>query len=313
MELHLPIIINEMARQRANVLFTNAMYLTGGVLNRMDRYRKLHCLPAFSALVNAMKDDSVQRFIFDGGDERSKEEYDAFQSTAEEMIAADQFHLPYPEIWIEDYQTSDPSGKRSCYFCTEQDGKIYAWMVGYNPDGITLDYRDAENSPRSDIKVSVFGLLQWDSNYNAFSAVMPKCAEGKLSETTSTSLYAASYHSTFMLQKFIASLAATNTVREPGETKRRVVRQGRDPMSRREKDFKTVAYPYTLVRPPDDDSVPMEGDYRPRKRHFVRGYTWGCNTRPVDQRRWIAPFWRGRGEAIAVRDHYEIKARKETV
>jgi hypothetical protein len=299
LELYLPKILDCVARGRVDFISTEPERLVAG------RFKKSNQPWWWSLFTNGINNYITQRFIFDSGEDNSKEEIKAFDDTTEELIAADLFHLPYPTVWIEDYFSRDPSGFRYCYFCSEIDNQIIAWSVTYWPK----DCKSAEDFsiPAFANRCSVLGVLVWDTKPSfGFRYYVP---DNEAEADPSRTVYKRISAATLMLEKFIATMAASNTVREPGETKRRTARPGRDPMSRREKDFKTVIYGFTHVAPPADDTVPVEaGGYRPRKRHLVRGYTWGRNTRPKEEQRWIAPFWRGRGEVVAQRAFYEVRS-----
>jgi hypothetical protein len=300
LELYLPEILDCIARGRVDFISAEPGKVVAG------RLKKSNKLWWWSIFITGINNYITQRFLFDSGQDNSKEEIKAFDDTTEELIAADLFHLPFPTVWIEDYFSHNPNGLRYCYFCSELDGKIIAWSVTYWP--ADCESAKAFPIPASANRLSVLGVLEWDTKPSGFGFryyVPDDASEVDPSGTVYKRISAA----TLMLEKFVATLAASNTVREPGETKRRSARPGRDPMSRREKDFKTVIYGYTHVSPPADDTVPAgEGGHRLRKRHFVRGYTWGRNTRPKEQQRWIAPFWRGRGEVVAQRAFYEVRS-----
>jgi hypothetical protein len=196
------------------------------------------------------------------------------------------------------YVVNDPEGPRFCHLCREDDGEIRLWSVFCDP---------GESMPGG--VTSVMGELRWNPDLLECEWVRygRHFDNAKVAEMT-VMLKERRDVATLMLRKFLVTLSASNTVRERGETRHRVVRFGRDPTSRREKDFKTVVYSYTHVRQPDDDALPFDGVHRHRKRHLVRGYTWGRHTRPPEEQRWIAPFWRGRGEVAVQRDHYEIRS-----
>jgi hypothetical protein len=70
-------------------------------------------------------------------------------------------------------------------------------------------------------------------------------------------------------------------------------------------------YQHTIVRVPLDTTEPRESEARgpsgTRRKHLVRGYMWGKNTRPQAEWRWIRPFWRGSAEVgIVERSHYVV-------
>jgi hypothetical protein len=70
-------------------------------------------------------------------------------------------------------------------------------------------------------------------------------------------------------------------------------------------------YPYTIIRIPNEvaphsNSGPITGTRR--RRHFVRGFVWGKNTRPREEQRWVAGYYRGSAELGQLeRSHYEMR------
>ena len=290
LELYRPKILDRLARNKAIAVSCDHDHFIGVTVSkkRQPFWWSLFC--------EAVAHPETQVFIFDSGQDNPPDEIQAFQETAEELASEGLFRLPYPTVWIEDYFSDDPNGTRVCYLIHECDAGMACWSVVVNP---------------KDEHIHVLGILSWIKDLNMFGYRMPEEAEQKWPEEEQR-VYQRSSMATLMLQKFIGTLAASNTVRERGETRRREVRKGRNPTSKRGKDFKTVVYGYTHVSPPLDDSVPPDASgYQPCKRHLVRGYTWGKNTRPKDEQRRIEPFWRGRGEQADPRQHYEIRTAKE--
>lgn len=286
LELFRPKVIDRIARNRAMVVSTDHDHFTGFIVSKK---RRPLWWPAFCHGVEMAE---TQAFIFDSGQDNPPEEIQAFQETAAELESEDLFHLPFPTIWIEDYFSDTPNGTRVCYLCHECKEGIACWSVVINPE---------------EDHMHVLGVFLWLRDQHMFGYRIPPEASARWPEEERR-IYQRSSMATLMLQKFIGTLAASNTVRERGETKRREVLKGRNPTSKRGKDFKTVIYPYTHVGPPIDDTVPADASgHQPRRRHLVRGYTWGKTTRPKDQQRRILPYWRGQGEVTETRQHYELR------
>lgn len=286
-KLYRPMVIDRIKSGKMHFVAFEPDYLISGKVSKklvppwMTYFRKL------------MVSDDTQAFLFDSGQNNPVEEVRAFQETADELASENLFHLPFPAVWIEDYFDDAPDSERYCYLCEEgKDGNIACWAALVDPD---TDF------------MQVLGVYYWLPDLRMFGYGVANEAK-RLHPDRIHVVDQISSMATLMLQKFVGTLAASNTVRERGEVQRRELRPGRNPTSKRGKDFKTVIYSYTHVGPPIDDSVPADASgYRPRKRHLVRGYTWGKNTRPKEDQRRIEPFWRGRGEMADPRQHYEVR------
>jgi hypothetical protein len=293
MDLYLPDIIASIEKRRYIVTHFAEDGIVFNAPGNHPRGRP-EWLPTTLAL---MKSPLTQRYLFDSGEANSQEEIDGLQETTMELAENNLFALPNDAVWIEDYFGSGQIQTRACYLCIQAFGQILIVTMiaepGYPPH--------------------IMGRATWQSSTgycgwlappysDASQADVPDQLWKQLDDRASTT--------TLMLQKFVCTLAASNTVRTEGETRRRVLRPGRDPVKKRENDYKTVIYGYTHIAPPEDDSVPAGPTGRRQlKRVLVRGYTWGRNTRPVEQQRRIDPYWRGQGEAV-IRDHYEIREEK---
>ena len=92
----------------------------------------------------------------------------------------------------------------------------------------------------------------------------------------------------YALKKFLVTLATRQAITECVDRKKSAG------LPKRFRD-----YPHTIIRVPLDET---SGHTDPRaagpkrRKHLVRGCTWGKNTRPLEERRWIAPFFRGSAE-----------------
>jgi hypothetical protein len=88
------------------------------------------------------------------------------------------------------------------------------------------------------------------------------------------------------------------------------------PRHKQSVDKRHRLYEHTIIRIPMDDGgeggdLGTGGAARKRRCHLVRGYTWGKNTRPVEEQRWIKPFWRGdRSVGTIERSHYVVGGKR---
>ena len=250
--------------------------------------------------LDCMKSPLTQRYLFDSGENNTQEEIDALQETTMELAESGLFSLPGKSVWVEDYFGSGIIKTRTCYLCVQPE-----------PGTIIIISMVAEPG----FPPHIMGELNWQRDTGYCGWLAPPYADPSQADVPDEiwdQLNERAGLTTMMLQKFICTLAASNTVRTPGETTRRVIRPGRDPSSkpkhRREQDYKTIIYGWTHLAPPEDEAAPVgPGGRRQLKRILVRGYTWGRNTRPVEQQRRIDPYWRGQGEAV-LRDHYEVRS-----
>ena len=107
----------------------------------------------------------------------------------------------------------------------------------------------------------------------------------------------------FATKKFVVTLATEQAIREHVDVPGGPRAQAAAARARR--------YPYTIIRVPTyvPETAGESGKPgTPRRCHLVRGYVWGKNTRPKEEQRWIAPFWRGDAAlGIATRSHYVVR------
>jgi hypothetical protein len=112
----------------------------------------------------------------------------------------------------------------------------------------------------------------------------------------------------YAFRKFIVTLGAGGVEREEISGERLPSKPKRPDGGLRKP---RAEYPYTIIRIPNDPSPGNDGSDRGprRRRHFVRGFVWGKNTRPREEQRWVAGYYRGAAELGEVeRSHYEIRA-----
>jgi hypothetical protein len=97
MDLHLPLILNEIRRGRVLISYLGRQGIYRGPLKRVPEP------DWWSLFVQCLEAAETQRFLFDSGQDNTPEEISAFEDTASELVAADLFHLPNWVVWIEDY------------------------------------------------------------------------------------------------------------------------------------------------------------------------------------------------------------------
>src|SRR5690349_4247470 len=138
MDLHFPVILDHLKAQRGCFVgFTPSGFVSGPIKSST---KAAGMGPAWAALVNILSRCEVEKFLFDSGEvpdgdeDLPLDELVAFRDTAQELVAADLFHLPYSAVWIEDYFASNP-GMRLYYLCLEHDGRIWVWSLSLlDPD-----------------------------------------------------------------------------------------------------------------------------------------------------------------------------------
>lgn len=219
----------------------------------------------------------AEKFVFDTGLAGNEAEEMVFRETAVNMLEAGIFHLPFPEIWLED--PFEGSNLRYMYFCEEDEREIRIWffldatgeldIVAF-PEPLIIDLHDPQDR----------------FIYPAGNPQNIACKK-------------AAGEAVYAVKKFIVTLGSRGA-------ERRRVKGGNHALNMKPRGRD---YPHTVVRIPTDYSSPVERDGKGtggfRRMHLVRGYMWGKNTRDLNEQRWIEPFFRGRAElGEVVHDHY---------
>lgn len=241
--------------------------------------------------VQTFVDNAVRavKFLFDSGSDRDEETVSAVRDTALAMLEANLFHLPFPTIWIEDPYEDVPeamsfefTGMRNFYLACETANEIELRLVQRIPNEIQ-GVRYMVHGARLVIdktKPSDLFTVEGGSNLEK------RNLDPDLKKTFGEAIYA--------LKKFIVTLATEDVDRE---TRKGKPRKESVPKLYHEYDF-------TIIRTPIDRDEKGEIVFGPggrkRRKHLVRGYVWGRLTRPLDEQRWIKPFWRGTGETRKV-------------
>lgn len=110
----------------------------------------------------------------------------------------------------------------------------------------------------------------------------------------------------YTIKKFLVTLNTTNHEQvKVGQGKKKGVA---GLLNKRRSSFA-----HTIIRVPEDDTpvsigLGHGGSRIKRRKHLVRGFVWGKNTRPIEEQRWVKPYWRGAQEVGVVdRSHYDVK------
>ena len=242
------------------------------------------------------------KFIFDSGVDADTDTTQAVKDTALAMIEDRRFHLPYPTTWIEDPFETDPTGEfRNYYLAYEMENQIRVWRV----------YRPPEDTSHNSYICAVPLIIDLAKPHDGHTIPIdiPAGHPGHnprvfsfIRELLSETDYA--------FRKFIVTLGSGGVEREDVVTERSAAggnsREGSDAVP-------TGRYNYTIIRIPNDMlfSDSKSGTGRRRRRHFVRGFVWGKNTRPREEQRWVAGYYRGSAElGETERSHYEMRATK---
>lgn len=240
------------------------------------------------------------KFIFDSGSDADGDTTQAVKETALAMLEDGRFHLPFPTTWIEDPFETDPMGQqRNYYLACEKDRLIQVWTV----------FRQPYPAPQNFFLCTLPLIIDLDHPLDGHKIPMdlPPGHPGhdpmifhQIQELLGQADYA--------FRKFIVTLGAGGVEREDisGERLPSSAKRPKNAGSGKPR----AEYPYTIIRIPNDPSPGNGSGSGPRRRrHFVRGFVWGKNTRPREEQRWVAGYYRGAAELGEVeRSHYEIRS-----
>lgn len=245
-------------------------------------------------LVNLLTDKihKAVKFIFDSGSDQDPETVSAVRDTAVAMIEAGFFHLPFPLILIED--PFENSESRNFYLCEEIDRFVRVHLIQRIPRKI--EGVDAK-VPRYMVYPNPFEIdLSEPSDLFTVVGLEKRPVEPTYEKTIGEAIYS--------VKKFLVALNTENLEQEKVE--------GRPWKASLPKKYRH--YAHTIIRIPDDDTPIHTGTGRggagvKRRKHLVRGFIWGKNTRPKEEQRWVKPYWRGAQEVeVKERTHYVVKA-----
>jgi hypothetical protein len=230
----------------------------------------------------------AKKVVFDSGTDEDRDIMKTYRETALNMMDAGLFHLPYPISWVEDPFESSPDN-RLYYLAVERDQKITMRVaVGITGPPVPLIVYGGQ---------VMLNLANPTHSYYLDGREIDIDFHTKghrMSETQANQIIICG-NAVYSLKKLLVSLATEQVIKER-KNPPKVVGGGKVGKSRR--------LPYTVVRVPLDDEISVgasTGTGTRRRKHLVRGYVWGKNTRPVEEQRWIKPFFRGS------REHGEIQ------
>lgn len=289
MKLHLPEIMEVLERKAFYVMTPEGQLLT---IERKDKSR--HGLTR--RLLPFMHE--AQKYIFDSGSDKAPDVIETYRNTALAMLETKSFHLPYKIVWIEDpftddqFQAENGEDIRFYYLAIEHETEIEVFHISRLPKfkSIQTDirymlsgFRMAIDLVKPDDKFTIYGI-----NFEPQKDVARTAAEV-----------------VYALKKFLVAMFIKDTVRDrvPGKPYKAALPK------------KYRQYPFTIIRVPTDDDEAdgvireardAHGFGTKKRKHPVAGYTWGRHTRPQEEWRFIAPYWRGTKEVVE-RDHYEVR------
>jgi hypothetical protein len=237
------------------------------------------------------------KYIFESEGDVDRETVQNIHLTSEEMIDAGLFHLPFPSIWIEDpwfdewtklLHAERIREGRFFWFCEEHDGRIDIFSVQANPPYVGFISQVTPTQRRKLRRTYTFHTVPHTIDLSP-DRTRPEWAES----------FNSPLHS---VRQFLVTLATAQADVEvvPGKP------------WKRKQPIKTREYEHRVLR------ILLPGETRHsvgesqstgarRKLHFVSGYIWGKNTRPKEEQRWIAPFWRGDvKEGVSLTRHREV-------
>lgn len=243
--------------------------------------------------------EKAERFVFESYGDADPEVFKAVHFTAEEMIDAGFFHLPYPILWFEDpWNYDDMLAKQldsmralfgellpsrdafdtwgaNSYLCIEERDRIWVWGVTSSPEPrIGHQFLFHGVPTEIDLRADRPANLDWQKQLGG-----PLHAVKQLIVTLATK-----------------QAEVTDIAGKPWKPK--------CPLKLREYGFKTVQI--KVAGQTQAEAHAATG--RRRKLELVRGYMYGKNTRPREHQRWVAPYWRGdESLGVTMRDHYEVK------
>jgi hypothetical protein len=239
------------------------------------------------------------KFIFDSGADADGDTTQAVKDTALAMLEDGRFHLPYPITWIEDPFETDPTGtQRNFYLAYEKGRLIRVWAF----------FRVPPPAPQNFCVCTLPLIVDLDDPANGHKVPldMPPGHPGH-NAAIFAQIQQLLAQADYAFRKFIVTLGSGGVDREDIQGDSPAV--GGKPSGGRKLPG---TYPYTIIRIPNDlesgANSHMPGTGARRRRHYVRGFVWGKNTRPREEQRWVAGYYRGSAELGEMeRSHYELR------
>ncbi len=227
--------------------------------------------------------EEAVKFIHESSGDLVDSQVQDIHATAEVMIDAGLFHLPFKSVWIEDPFPAQTAGREGRYFlyCVEKANEIHIYTVVGLPSKHPKRKRDYTFYACPEVL-----------------SLSPDRERLPWYTTKNTSKYS--------LMQFVINLATAQADVEKVAGK----------PWKRSQPIKTRRYEHSVVR------IILPGETRrsvdeakgmgsKRKLHFVSGYIWGKNTRPTEEQRWIPPCWRGDASIGVVKPkHREVILKK---
>jgi hypothetical protein len=233
----------------------------------------------------------AEKIIFDSGSDQDVETTSAVKETAVNMLEAKLFHQPFKTVWVEDPYEDNPDHCRNFYLATETATEITVRFFSKMQEMAGMGLPELVFHPYP----MVIPLTDSDRTGDFLVTGVEEITR-MYGKVLGEAIYA--------YKKLIVTLGSTNPVIE---RKQAGPRRGGDPRHR-EYDHQIIRVPYEYVEPREavTSTIGTATATAPSRRRLVRGYVYGKNTRPVEQQRWIKPYWRGVGD-IAPPTHYEVK------
>ena len=228
----------------------------------------------------------AEKIIFDSGSDQDADTTTAIRDTSVNMLEANLFHQPFKTIWVEDPYEDNPEGCRNFYLATETPTEITVRFFSKMQEMTGMGLPELVFHPYP----LVISLVNPSDDFLVTGVERVTILYGKI---LSEAIY--SY------KKLIVTLGSTNPVVERHEAG---PKRGGD-AKHREYDHQVIRVPYEYIEPGDGTGT-VTGRKVQRKK-LVSGYIYGRHTRPVDQQRWIKPYWRGVGD-VAAPTHRIVKA-----
>lgn len=228
------------------------------------------------------------KYIFDSGSDQDEAAVTAVRDTAVAMMEAGLFHLPFPVIWIEDPFDENEGASRNYYLCVEDQGAktIAVYFFQRLP-------RAAPDMPRYCAHVNR-AIIDYSDPTDLFTIEATQRADPLQAKTYGEAIYS--------IKKFLVWLATDDYVREKVE--------GQPFKPSLPKKYRQ--YEHLIIRAPVemDERAPGsgagQGTGRKRRKHLVAGYIWGKHTRPLEEQRWVKPFFRGSQEVGEVTHSHRV-------
>lgn len=235
-----------------------------------------------------------QKFIFDSGSDQDERTTLAVRETTVNMIEAGLFHLPHPIIWVEDPYEENPEHYRNFYLAMETSTQIEIWFFAKLPMGNA----NLQGKRIPSVYVHPMALvIDLEKASDMFMVSKVDHVTPLYSKILGEAVYA--------FKKLLVTLNAQSLSIDKVSARKD---RGSGPRNR--------SYDHSIVRIPLDTPTTTSSSHPSeaasdssikRRKHLVRGFVWGKNTRPTEQQHWVRPYWRGNETALNERSHYVVE------